>query len=316
MVNFLSKKILFKGLNLHTETFGKSSDPACVLIAPKMATARFWTDTFCQYIADQGFFVIRYDHRDVGESSEIDWQKMPYTMADLAKDAISILDSYGIQQAHFIGDSMGGWICQRIGVDFPQRVRSLVIISAGPIEITDEWLIPLTKEEEATLNNTSRMFVSCKGGRTLDETVQMFLPIWRHLNGEIPLDREMAKKFTRDLLVRTKNKNAGKNHELMMSNFLSTMKRENALQKIQQPTLVILGDKDPVVLPRHTKSVADAILGTRLVVIEGMGHSIFNRNLQGKIAKLVVEHLITGGQLCRKYGATPIFCSIPQFLAL
>ena len=307
MVEFRSKEVLFNGLSLHTEAFGKSSDLACVLIAPKMATARFWTDSFCQYIADRGFFVIRYDHRDVGESSEIDWQKTPYTMSDLAKDSISILDNYGIQQAHFIGDSMGGWICQRIGVDFPQRVRTLVIISAGPIEITDEWLIPLTKEEEATLNDTSRMFASRREGKNLDEIVQTFLPIWRHLNAKIPLDEEMAKTFTRDLLVRTKNKNAGRNHEPMMGEFLATMNRENILQKIKQPTLVILGDKDPVVLPRHTKSVADAIPGSKLVVIDGMGHAIFNRNLQEKIARLIVEHLITGGQLCRKYGAAPIF---------
>ena len=215
----------------------------------------------------------------------------PYTMSDLAKDAIVIMDGYGIKQAHFVGDSMGGWICQRIGVDFSQRVRSLVIISAGPIEITDEWLVSLTKEEQATLNNTSKMFIVRIDGKTLDETVQTFLPIWRYLNAEIPLDEETAINFTRDLLVRTKNKNAGKNHELMMSEFLSTMKRENSLQKIKQPTLVILGDKDPVVLPRHAKSVADAIPGSRLVVIEGMGHTIFNRDLQEKIAKLIVEHI-------------------------
>ena len=296
MAEFRSKEVLFNGLSLHAEAFGKSSDPACVLIAPKMSTARFWTDAFCRYIADRGFFVIRYDHRDVGESSEIDWQKAPYRMSDLAKDAIAIIDGYGIQQAHFIGDSMGGWICQRIAVDFPQRVHSLVVISAGPIEITDEWLIPLTREEQTTLNDTSKMFISRNEEKSLNETVQTFLPIWRHLNAEIPLDEEMAKIFTRDLLVRTKNKNAGKSHEPMMGEFLSTMKRGHTLQKIRQPTLVIVGDRDPVVLPRHTKSVADAIPGSKLVVIEGIGHAIFNRDLQEKIARLVVEHLTAGGK--------------------
>jgi len=82
----------------------------------------------------------------------------------------------------------------------------------------------------------------------------------------------------------------------MMSKFLSTMKRENTLQKIRHPTLVIVGNRDPVVLPRHTKSVADAIPGSKLVVIEGIGHAIFNRDLQEKIARLVVEHLTAGGK--------------------
>ena len=95
-----------------------------------MSTSRFWSDAFCQYLANHEFFVIRYDHRDVGESSEIDWQKAPYAMSDLAKDAIPVIDGYGIKKAHFIGDSMGGWICQRIGVDYPERVLSLIIISA------------------------------------------------------------------------------------------------------------------------------------------------------------------------------------------
>jgi pimeloyl-ACP methyl ester carboxylesterase len=212
-------------------------------------------------------------------------------MSDLAKDAISILDGYGIQQAHFIGNSMGGWICQRIAIDHPQRVSSLVIISAGPIEITDEWTIPLTIEEQETLLNTSKMFSLRKEEKNLDENIQTFLPIWRYLNAEIPLDEEMAMQFTRDLLVRAKNKNAKGNHERMMSEFLSTMKRENTLQKIMQPTLIIQGDKDPIVLPRHGKSVASAIPNSRLVVIEGMGHTIFNRDLQEKIAKLVVGHI-------------------------
>ena len=91
MNRFSKKDVIVYGITIHTEAFGKSSDPACILIAGKMATARFWTDAFCQNLADQGFFVIRYDHRDVGESSEVDWQKTPYTMSDLAKDAISIL---------------------------------------------------------------------------------------------------------------------------------------------------------------------------------------------------------------------------------
>jgi len=68
MSKFKNKDIFINDLKLHTEAFGKSSDPACILIAGKMSTARFWTDEFCQYLAQQDFFVIRYDHRDVGES--------------------------------------------------------------------------------------------------------------------------------------------------------------------------------------------------------------------------------------------------------
>ena len=290
MSGFSKKDIFVNRLKLHTEAFGKSSNLACVLIAGKMSTARFWTDAFCQYLASQSFYVIRYDHRDVGESSEIDWQKAPYTMSDLAKDAISVIDAYGIKKAHFIGDSMGGWICQRIGVDYPEKVLSLVIISAGPIEITKEGLMDLTVVEQEFLDRMTKMFLSVKNGKTVDETVQNLLPVWRHANAEIPFEEEMAKAFTIDFLTRTKNKNA-KNHDLMMQGFLAQMKQSSTLQKINRPTLVIHGDKDPIVLLRHGKAVADAIPNAKFVTIKGMGHVFFNRSLEEQIAKLVADHL-------------------------
>ena len=290
MSGFSKKDIFVNHLKLHTEAFGKSSNLACVLIAGKMSTARFWTDAFCQYLASQSFYVIRYDHRDVGESSEIDWQKAPYTMSDLAKDAISVIDGYGIKKAHFIGDSMGGWICQRIAVDYPEKVLSLVIISAGSIEITKEGLMDLTVVEQEFLDRMTKMFLSVKNGKTVDETVQNLLPVWRHANAEIPFEEEMAKAFTIDFLTRTKNKNA-KNHDLMMQGFLAQMKQSSTLQKINRPTLVIHGDKDPIVLLRHGKAVADAIPNAKFVTIKGMGHVFFNRSLEEQIAKLVADHL-------------------------
>ncbi len=290
MAQFSQKNIEVDGLTLHTESFGNITNPACVLIAPKQATARFWTGAFCTSIADQEFFVIRYDHRDVGESSEIDWQKEPYTMSDMAQDAISIMNGYGIKQAHFVGNSMGGWICQQIGVDYPDRILSLTIISAGPLEITDA-AASLTAEEQQIMDNTLQMFIARKDGATLEDTVQSYLPIWRHCNGDVPCDDEMAKNFTKDFLTRTTHKHAGQNHELMMGQFLATMKPLTALQKIDRPTLVIYGDKDPVVPPRCEKSVADAIPGAKLVMIKGMGHTMFNRDLEKAIATMVVEHM-------------------------
>jgi pimeloyl-ACP methyl ester carboxylesterase len=71
MSKFIKKDIIANNLKLHTEAFGKSTNPACLLIAGKMSTARFWTYEFCEYLSNQGYFVIRYDHRHVGESSEI-----------------------------------------------------------------------------------------------------------------------------------------------------------------------------------------------------------------------------------------------------
>lgn len=289
-ISFFSKNIEFGGLKIHTEAFGKASDPACLLIAGKMCTARCWSDLFCQRLADSGFFVIRYDHRDLGESSEIDWQKTHYTMFDLASDAISILDCYGIGKANFIGYSMGGWICQILGTNFQERVISLVIISAGPIETTEEGLMTLTAEEKEILGHTNEMFCSIENGKTLEEKVQNFMPIWRYSNGEFELDEEMARSFTLDFLSRTKNRNA-KNHNFVMQEFLDKMTPTNFLQKIEKPTLVIHGDRDTTVLLRHGKAVADAIPNSKFVTINGMGHLFCNRVLEENIERLIVTFL-------------------------
>lgn len=291
MPNFLKKDLIINNLILHTESFGNSSDPACLLIAAKQATARFWTDEFCEYLAGHGLFIIRYDHRDVGESSAIDWNNAPYTMQDMAKDATLVLDGYSIKKAHFIGSSLGGWLCQWIGVNHPERVLSLAIISAVPIEITDKTAMPLSTCEQDEMDNASKMFITRKDGVTLEKTIQSYLPIWDKMNGEFLFDEQIAKDFTIDFLTRTKNKNAGKNHELMLSAYLSMMKRLGALQKIKIPTLVIHGDKDTVIPLRLGKALADAITTAKLVVVSGMGHSFFNRELEKRIAMLIVEHV-------------------------
>jgi pimeloyl-ACP methyl ester carboxylesterase len=291
MIEFSKKDIIVNDLALHSEVFGIPSNPACILIACMRGTARLWSDSFCQYLSNQGFFVIRYDHRDVGESSEMVWQKAPYTMEDLANDTTLVLDGYGIKKAHFIGDSLGGWLCQWIGVNHPERVLSFVIISAAPIEITEKTAIPISKEEQEVMDNTSKMFITRKDGETLEETIQSYLPIWRYTNGDFSLDEKMAKDFTRDFLTRTKHKNAGRNHELMLSAFLATMKRLDVLQKINSPTLVIHGDKDTVIPIRFGQAVAAAIPKSKFVMIPGMGHSFFNRALEEEIATLAFEHI-------------------------
>ncbi|MFA6119247.1 MAG: alpha/beta hydrolase [Parachlamydiales bacterium] len=155
----------------------------------------------------------------------------------------------------------------------------------------NEWTIPLTENEQKILDYTSKIFHSIKEGKTFEETVKNHLPAWRHLNAEYLLDEELANNFTIDFLTRTKNKNAGKNHELMMSDFLANIKRLDVLKKTNLSTLVIHGDKDPVVLLRYGKSVADIIPKSKFVLIKGMGHTFFNRSLEEKIAKLIVDHL-------------------------
>ncbi len=97
-------------LKLYVETFGEQGNETCLFISGAGANSSFWTDHLCDSLVKNGFFVIKYDHRDFGYSSKIDWDKNPYDFMQLANDALTILDSLNIEKAHAIGHSMGGFI--------------------------------------------------------------------------------------------------------------------------------------------------------------------------------------------------------------
>jgi RimJ/RimL family protein N-acetyltransferase/pimeloyl-ACP methyl ester carboxylesterase len=282
--SFASANIKIGSIRLHTECFGNSADPACLLIAGAMAPARFWTDAFCREMAKKRFFVIRYDHRDIGESSAV-WAKKPYVLADLANDAIGILDAYGIQRAYLAGHSMGGHICQRLAIDHPERILSMAIIASGPIGASTETDRPLTAEEQKILEKTWAIFLS----RKEEDAIEGYLSVWRYLNGNIPLNEEMARAYTHDLLKRSAHPiRAGNPHELVMRN-LHIEKQRGILKKIHVPTLVIHGDQDHLALPRDGQAVAHAIPHAHLKIIPGMGHMMFNRELERQIAHLLAQ---------------------------
>lgn len=283
--------IQISGLVFHVEHFGISTDPACLLIAGAMATARFWTDSFCRRLADAGFFVIRYDHRDIGESSSLDWKNSPYTLVDLASDAVSILDAYGIKQAHFVGHSMGGYIVQEIALRFPKRALSICAISAGPIGATEETDRPLTAKEKVIQEQTWKLLLNRKDGPTDESAINSFLPIWGYLNGQYALDKPMAYAYTKDLIVRSRHAILpGNNHELVMRS-LDLEKSRGILANIHIPTLIIHGNADPLSLPKNGLALAHAIPKAKLKLISKMGHMIFHPELEKTIAELLIDHM-------------------------
>lgn len=282
-----TKNIQINDLFFHTEHFGDRKQTACLLIAGAMAPAHFWTDTFCEYLAEQGYFVIRYDHRDIGESSAVDWDKNPYTLYDLAKDAIGILDAYAIKQAHFVGHSMGGYICQRIALEFPTRTLSITIISAGPFNPAKDR--SLTEEEQVIQEKTWEILLNRQDGPSQETKIQSFLPVWKYLNGRFPFDESMALAYTKDLILRSHHQiRQGNHHELVMRN----LEKERKNEIIQQiPTLIIHGELDWLSSPKNGVATAQVIPESHLVIIPEMGHMLFNRELELKIAEFIVDHM-------------------------
>src|SRR4051794_30171833 len=126
------------------ETFGDHSDPALLLVMGLSMQMLGWHEDLCEELAGRGFFVIRYDNRDVGRSTSIrgpvptTWQLVrrdkraaAYQLADMAADAIGLLDHLGIERAHVVGASMGGMIAQAMAARYTDRVISLVSIMSN-----------------------------------------------------------------------------------------------------------------------------------------------------------------------------------------
>ena len=117
------------GTRLMVETFGDKNNEACLFISG--ANSSFWSDRLSDSLVSNGFFAIKYDHRDIGYSTKIDFDKNPYDVLQLAKDAIAIIDSLDVKKAHVIGHSMGGFIVQLSGMHNPERVLSMISASAS-----------------------------------------------------------------------------------------------------------------------------------------------------------------------------------------
>jgi pimeloyl-ACP methyl ester carboxylesterase len=130
--NMVQKLIKTNGVKICTECFGEAKNPAVLLIMGATASMLYWHEEFCKKLAEQGFFVIRYDNRDVGRSTTYPLGNAPYDIVDLVDDAVGILKAYEIESAHFFGMSLGGMIAQIAALKYSAKVLSLTLFATGP----------------------------------------------------------------------------------------------------------------------------------------------------------------------------------------
>lgn len=288
----MEKIVEKKGLSLWTDHFGEESSPVILLIAGAGASAFFWSNTFCQQLADQGFFIIRYDHRDTGLSSKSDFSHHPYSLDDLMEDLFLILDDYQISKAHLIGHAMGACIAQIAAAFHADRVLSLVLLAAPPAGLSQIIPEPLAKAERDRLTETWKIMLENKPTRSLEESLEGFIKVWTHLNGEYPVDRELAQNFLKDLYTRSHYQiGEHQNHMHVMQNYGKKLpERTNLLQKIVCPTLIIQGEKDALIEPqRGGKFLSKALPHAKYVSLPRMGHMIFNYKLEKELVELIAN---------------------------
>jgi pimeloyl-ACP methyl ester carboxylesterase len=267
------------GIDLCYEIFGDVASEPLLLIMGLGAQMIHWDDDFCRQMAARGFRVIRFDNRDVGQSSQmsgggrltpLEFFKLrylkipvaaPYRLYDMAQDAIALLDVLKIRSAHIVGASMGGMIAQEIAIAFPERVRSLVSIMSTT---GDPKIPPPSREATAVL--------MAPPAKTLDEFIARYARTWKVLRaGSFPEDEALDRSRAERTYARGIHP-AGSGRQLRA--ILASGSRKERLAKVKAPTLVIHGTVDPLVRPEGGKDTAASIPGAELMMVEGMGHAL------------------------------------------
>jgi pimeloyl-ACP methyl ester carboxylesterase len=139
------------GLDLWCETFGAGGAPVIVLIMG-IGTSRIpWDDDLCRRLAEARYQVVRFDNRDTGLSSTVDYEASPYTLTDMADDVAGLLDALATRPAHIVGASLGGMIAQEFAIAYPERTLTLTAIISTPslIDETGQFTADLPPMDEA-----------------------------------------------------------------------------------------------------------------------------------------------------------------------
>jgi pimeloyl-ACP methyl ester carboxylesterase len=282
------------GIRLCYETFGDPSDQALLLIMGLGTQMVAWHEDFCAQLVDEGFFVIRYDNRDIGRSTHLEDAPTPtlgqlitrrpptaYLLEDMANDAAGLLDCLGIERAHLAGASMGGMIAQTLAATRPERVLSLTSIMSTTgsrrvgqpaYRVLPIFLKRAPAEREAFVEHTVRLFETI-GSRGIERD-----------DDEL---REVAGlMFDRGLDPRGTSR--------QLAAIIASGNRTRALHNITAPTVVVHGTADRLVRPSGGRATAKAIPGARLVKVDGMGHDM-PRAVWDQIVGAIVDNARRAG---------------------
>ncbi|MFI5695262.1 alpha/beta fold hydrolase [Kribbella sp. NPDC051586] len=245
-------------LELCAETYGDPADPAVLLIHGATASMLWWDSRLCTDIAARGRFVIRYDQRDTGRSTSFPVGAPGYAMSDLAADAVGLLDALGIERADVVAQSMSGGTALILGVDHPDRVASLTLVSTST---GDEGLPPPSPD------------MPHLGTPDFDAPTAVEEYVVRAIEAEAAghFDESAARALVVQDMARTRNYEAAMTNHYAMT---FDAPRNGSFADLTMPVLVMHGDADPLLPLPHGEAVRDAVPGARLVVLEGMGHGL------------------------------------------
>jgi pimeloyl-ACP methyl ester carboxylesterase len=268
------------GIHIEYAECGSEKAPAILLIMGLGMQLTTWPEALCTGLADRGFRVVRFDNRDVGKSTKIPRPNAlalaatfagalaglpvipPYTLRDMAADAVGLLDALRIDRAHVVGVSMGAMIGQIIAAERSARVRSLTSIMSS------------SGNPNLPRGDRRVRWALMRRRRTRDResAIRQAMDLYRLIGspGFPTSDRELRAKV--ELSITRCDYPPGFSHHLLA--IIACGSRVDLLRRIRVPTLVVHGTEDPLIPVEAGRDTAANIPGAALRIIPGMGHDL------------------------------------------
>jgi pimeloyl-ACP methyl ester carboxylesterase len=272
------------GVDLCLQTFGDRAHPPILLIMGGASSMDWWEDGFCERLMADSRFVIRYDHRDTGKSVSYEPGAAPYSLRDLAEDAVGLLDAFGLESAHLVGMSMGGWIGQLVALENPDRGASLTLISTSPTAGPSDTDLPeMSQELQAFFAEEATEPDWSDRAAVIDSIVEGE----RQFAGSRPFDEAAIREIAARAFDRTTNLASSiTNH----AGIDSGDRWRERLGEVSVPTLVIHGTEDPMYPYGNAVALAKEIPGAQLLALERVGHEVPPRDLWDVVVPAILQH--------------------------
>lgn len=278
-----------RGVTLCFEEIGERGATPMLLLAGLGQQLVSWPTPLCEALAAQGFRVIRFDNRDSGRSTHMPhsppgplamlagrYPSSTYGLHDMARDTVGLLDALEIERAHLVGASMGGMIAQVVASRWPGRVTSLTSIfstTGAPRIGRPAW--------------STWLKMAASPPKTAREMADADIAMFRHIGSQgYPQDTAWIREHAMTAWERDPSTDGGSRQ---LAAILSTGDRTEEVRRIVAPALVIHGDKDRMVAPSGGRATHQAIVGSKLWVVPGMGHD-YPRDLWPDLVQAIVDH--------------------------
>jgi pimeloyl-ACP methyl ester carboxylesterase len=270
------------GIRLWVEDNARRDASPVLLIMGANASGLAWPDELVERLGQQ-HRVIRYDHRDTGRSTWA-FDAQPYAIADLAKDALAVLDALELDRAHVVGMSMGGILVQLLLLDHPERLISGTLLCTSALGARSAGLPDPDPRLLALWQHMTEP-------RDVQAELDWRVAHWRLLNGAVlDFDADEFRSMEQRIIQYAGRHDNPAAHSRADP---SGLDRGADLAAVTVPTLVIGGTADPVKPPPHAAHLAGLIPGARLVTIPDMGHAL-SRSVVESVSAAILAHTQDG----------------------